>query len=71
MSDWRLPTAPFRLSGIGYRLSAVLIQLPHPDQHLSRLRTIGRAEDPGLMQLINDPRRATIANPELPLEQPG
>ena len=50
-------------------LPAVFIELVGADQHLTGLRTVRGPENPGIMQLIDDARRSTIADAELALEK--
>src|SRR5687767_7152549 len=50
-------------------LLAVLVQLIEPHQHLAGLAPVRRAQDPCVVQLVDDPRRASVSDPESPLQQ--
>ena len=51
------------------KLSAVLIQLIESNQNVARFASIGRTQDAGIVQLVDDSRRATVADAEPPLKQ--
>src|SRR5205809_7720144 len=48
-----------------------LIQLLEPHQHIPRLAAVGGAEDPRQLELVDDPRRASVADAHAPLQQGG
>lgn len=53
------------------RLPAVFIQLIESHQHVPGLAAIGRAEDTGVVQLVDDARGPSVADSEAPLKQRG
>src|SRR2546425_9867947 len=48
-----------------------LIQLLDPHQHVSRLAAFRGAEDPDLLQLVDNARRPAVADAHAPLQQRG
>src|SRR2546422_11469359 len=48
-----------------------LIQLLEPHQHVSRLAAVRGAEDPDLLQLVDDARCPAVADAHAPLQQRG
>src|SRR5690606_37136176 len=59
-----------RFSLLASRFSSdVLVQLVQPDRHVARLAAVGWPEDPGVVELVDDPGGAAIANPQPPLQQ--
>src|SRR5205823_810899 len=52
-------------------LAAQCVQIFQTDQHVARLGPVRRAENPRLLQLIDDARRASVADAHAPLQQRG
>ena len=51
------------------RLRAVLIQLIEPDQHVAGFAPIRRAEYSSIVQLVDDPGGASVADAQPSLKQ--
>src|SRR5512134_407170 len=47
------------------------VQLLESHQHIPRLRPVHRAEDPGLLELVDDAGRAAVADAHAALQQRG
>src|SRR5262245_23335596 len=50
-------------------LGDVLVELMDPDQHFPSPGAFGRPQDSRLVELVDDPRRATIPDLHAPLQQ--
>src|SRR5205809_6650534 len=48
-----------------------LIQLLEPHQHIPRLAAVGRSQNARQLELVDDPRRAPVADAHAPLQQGG
>ena len=55
----------------GSELPAVLVDLIDPDPHVAGLAAVGRPQDAGLLELVHDPGRPPVADPQLPLQERG
>jgi len=68
MPEWEDLLAPIQGRGES-NLSAILVELVEPDEHIPRLAAIGRAQDPSVVQLVDDSGGPAVADAQAPLKQ--
>src|SRR6185312_13005956 len=64
-----MASLPAWTSPFSYSRPADAIQVLEAHEDVARLRAVRRAQNAGLVQLVDDPRRAAVAHLEPPLQQ--
>src|SRR5262245_41543402 len=69
VSIQRVTTATPMYEGESCGLAAVLVELIDADKHVAGFAPIRRAEDPSLVELVDDPSRPSVPDLEFALKQ--